>query len=191
MPKSELPTLANLKEGDVSDEWKDYFAQVARTEPFNKLNKIVANHKTWQAEAESLFQALEGADFDQWEQYIENNPPSSGAIVFLVLVAQDKFKTEMARKAAQSPRPKKKPTHRSVAIAAMKSWRKSTRTAFLDAGTFSDFLDGASEGSVEGLKIELKQLRGVVKYSVDGDDLLVAKPFSRRTLEDWWTDAGK
>ncbi len=93
---------------------------------------------------------------------------------------------------AQKPRPKKSPTHRSIAIAAMKAWRNSARTDWDDSGTtLLSFIDAASAGSVEGLKIELKPLRGVVKHSVDSDDMPDAKTVSKRTLESWWTEAEK
>ena len=104
-------------------------------------------------------------------------------VVTIALASAD---SDDQSKKAQQPRPKKNPTHGSIAIAAMKVWRKNNRT-----GTLSAFIDGASTGSVDGLIIKDLHLRGVNKYSVDDDDLLDIKPFSYRTLEDWWTKAGE
>ncbi len=76
----------------------------------------------------------------------------------------------------------------------MKAWRNSARTDWDDSGTtLLSFIDAASAGSVEGLKIELKPLRGVVKHSVDvdSDDMPDAKTVSKRTLESWWREAEK
>ena len=48
-------------------------------------------------EAEALFEAIDDADLPTIERYVREHPPSSGAIGFLVLIAQDRYKSKLAR----------------------------------------------------------------------------------------------
>ena len=86
---------------------------------------------------------------------------------------------------ARRPRPKKKPTHRSIVIAAMGRYRKQSMT-------LEKFLDAASVGSIDGLNIKRDAAKGVERWIVECDELDTYKrPVARSTLEGWWADANK
>lgn len=96
MPKSKAPTFKEVREGiEVSKEWREYFAEsMKRISPLIKT--VIENADAWKAEAAALYEALHEADIHQAEKYIAKHPPSAGAIAFLILVTQDKFKSENA-----------------------------------------------------------------------------------------------
>jgi hypothetical protein len=85
---------------------------------------------------------------------------------------------------ASKPRPKKKPTHKSEVIAAMRTWRADRHT------TLADFLHAAEVSSIPGVSIKLAPLGDVNTYIIDcenvGDD---PKAVRYRTLEHWWEEA--
>jgi hypothetical protein len=101
MPNSEMPTLDDAKAGNVSEEWQEYFEQTTRKLEQN-FQRIVENTPVWRAEAKAIFSALHGTDLAQAEKYISEHPPSAGAIAFLILLAQDKFKSDQAARAANA-----------------------------------------------------------------------------------------
>jgi hypothetical protein len=92
--------------------------------------------------------------------------------------------------AAQKPRPKTKPTHRSEIVTAMRRARK-------DDQTLDQFLESAANDCVEGLTIERIEAHAVETWSVEcirvqnSEGTLVEKRVSRSTLEGWRTAAGK
>lgn len=85
---------------------------------------------------------------------------------------------------AKVPRQKKRPTARSVTIAAMRKARK-------DGQTLGQFLASAEAGSVEGLEITPANLRGVVRFQIEAEELKEGKTVAYSTLEEWFTEAGK
>lgn len=101
MPNSGMPTLDDVEAGNVSEEWREYFEQAAQRIAPN-FQRIVDNAHLWQSEAKAIFDALHGTDLAQAEKYISEHPPSAGAIAFLILLAQDKFKSDLAARAASA-----------------------------------------------------------------------------------------
>lgn len=87
------------------------------------------------------------------------------------------------RAVSKKPRPKKGPTHRSIAIAAMQTWRRNDQS-------LDDFMNAANNGSVDGLTIQAAGTRGVEKYDVDCDAMTEPKRVSLRTLQEWWGESG-
>lgn len=108
------------------------------------------------------------------------------AVATIALVGAD---SDDQSKKAQRPRPKTKPTHRSIAITAMKAWRKKTCTALSDSGPLADFLNEASEGCDDGLTIVALNRPGVEYFDVDSDKLDAPKRISYRTILGWWNEA--
>ncbi|MES1987813.1 MAG: hypothetical protein V4440_07240 [Pseudomonadota bacterium] len=64
--------------------------------------EAVSNINAWEIEADKLFKALDEASLPEAEAYLLLNPPSAGAMGFLLLVARDKFKSERASVAARA-----------------------------------------------------------------------------------------
>jgi hypothetical protein len=82
------------------------------------------------------------------------------------------------------PKKRKAPTARSVCIAAMRKARK-------EGQTLEQFLASAKAGSVEGLEITPANLRGVVRFQIEAEELKEGKTVADSTLEEWFTEAGK
>lgn len=83
-------------------------------------------------------------------------------------------------KRARKPRPKKKPTHKSVVTEAMAVVRNQM--------TLDTFLEAAEVGSIQGLKITRHLAKGVERWLVECDNVDLDKPpVARSTLEGWWT----
>ena len=99
MPKSKPPTMAEAKAGAVTDEWSEFLVHMMETLAPD-FRRIANNVEAWETEATALFNALHDADLSQAEKYIIEHPPSAGAIAFLILVTQDKFKSEQATRGA-------------------------------------------------------------------------------------------
>lgn len=85
---------------------------------------------------------------------------------------------------AKVPRQKKRPTARSVTIAAMRKARK-------DGQTLGQFLASAEAGSVEALEIKPANLWGVERFELEAEELSKSETVSRSTLEEWFTESGK
>ncbi len=99
-----------------------------------------------------------------------------------MLVVLDEAETgrRKQKKIAEKPRPKKKPTHRSMTINEMEEWRSKGHH-------FDEFIDSAIAGSIDGLDLNL----GRVKYEMAWDNLESPRQFAETTLREWWTEAGK
>lgn len=65
------------------------------------LADFVTAHAAYKTEAEALHAALADATLPQITQYVESNPPSPGAIAYLVFVAREAMQTELARESAR------------------------------------------------------------------------------------------
>lgn len=108
MRKNQTPTLADLRAENVTDEERAAFSAQFR-EIAETFAAVAEKTKAWEAEATALFDALSEASLPEVKAYIEQHPPSAGALAFLVFVAQDRFRTAQARKnAAKSNAPKAK-----------------------------------------------------------------------------------
>ena len=81
---------------------------------------------------------------------------------------------------ASKPRPKKKPTNRTMIIEEMLKWRKKARA-------FDEFIEAAQAGSIDGLELECIQGNKVL-LSWEGID---EERKGVETLKDWWTDSKK
>jgi hypothetical protein len=82
------------------------------------------------------------------------------------------------------PKKRKTPTAKSVCIAAMRKARK-------EGQSLAEFLASAGAGSVEGLEITPANLRGVVRFQIEAEELKEGKTVADSTLEEWFTEAGK
>lgn len=89
------------------------------------------------------------------------------------------------RSIAKKPRPRNATTQRSETIAAMSRWRS-------DGQTLENFLDAASVGSIDGVRIKKEPLRGVERFSVECNSVAeLIQPVAFSTLEGWWGKAKK
>ena len=101
---------------------------------------------------------------------------------------QAKLFGQMAVSASQSQRaskarPKTKPTHRSITIAAMRQARAEGKT--LDA-----FLAAAANDAIDGLSIKpVDDVKDVERWKVWADEFDDPKKMSRPGLADWWRAA--
>ncbi len=70
--------------------------------PFGKENrKFVAEFETYKREASSLYEVIQNSsDIQEFAAHLKKNPLSPRAIMFLVLVAQKKFRSEQAARIA-------------------------------------------------------------------------------------------
>jgi hypothetical protein len=90
------------------------------------------------------------------------------------------FQTPRARK----KRPKKEPTQRSEAVAAMSTWRAEH--------TRPEFLAAAEVGSIPGVSIKLAPLVAGNKYVVDCENAKdEPKTVDLETIKRWWKEAPK
>ena len=102
--KKLLPTIAELRAGRVTPKQREQFKALL-IEVSQELAGMNEQYLAWEAEAERLFEALEDADLPQTEAYLRQNPPSSGAIAILMIIAQDRYKTQKQRDIAKGDRP--------------------------------------------------------------------------------------
>lgn len=100
-PRSKPPTLAEAKAGNVPEEWREYFEHAMR-QVAPDIQRIAQNAEAWKSEAAALFDALHATHLSQAEKYIRDHPPSAGAIAFLILLAEDKFKSEQGVRGARA-----------------------------------------------------------------------------------------
>ncbi|MBO7410996.1 MAG: hypothetical protein J6T92_03645 [Ottowia sp.] len=85
---------------------------------------------------------------------------------------------------AQKKRPKKRPTAKSVTIAAMRKARR-------EGQTLEQFLASAAARSVEELEITPAGLQGVECFVIEAEELSKSEQKSKSTLKEWWSEAGK
>ena len=85
------------------------------------------------------------------------------------------------RAIASRDRPKKQATARSETIAAMTVARRSGQT-------LGQFFDAAAAGSITGLTIKKKAVKGVDRWAVDCDKA-ESKDVSESTFSTWWASA--
>jgi hypothetical protein len=81
-------------------------------------------------------------------------------------------------------RPKKKPTHKSKVIAAMRTWRRGNNH------TLAEFLAAAGVGSIPGVRITA--LRKMARYTVRCEAVSdKPKNVALETIKGWWKEAAK
>lgn len=82
---------------------------------------------------------------------------------------------------ASKPRPKKKPTNKSMVIEKMRRWRTKHHS-------FDEFIEAAINGSVDDL-LSMEEIAGDKVKLFWGD--IAEEKKSKKTLLDWWTDCIK
>jgi hypothetical protein len=83
-------------------------------------------------------------------------------------------------RAAHKPRPKRKPTNKSLTVEEMREWRQSDHT-------FEEFMEAACNDSIDGLTMETIAGDKVILYWGD----IAKEKKSIKTLLDWWSDSKK
>lgn len=143
-----------------------------------EINK--ANREYWQR-ANAEFDAL-----------VEQSKPlldSPASVQALMDFHTEELMRRRELSAKQSAKGSRKRTPQKLRASVIEHMRKARQKG----GTLQDFLDAAINGSIESLTIDLdepKKHKHDNKYivSIDGND--PEEPYFR-TLEDWWSEAGK
>lgn len=79
------------------------------------------------------------------------------------------------QKISKQPRPKTKPTNKSLTMQVMRQWKNVGRN-------FDDFIDAAANSNIDNFELE----KGI-KFDLSWSETKEQK-LSPRTLQDWWTD---
>lgn len=97
--KKDAPSDADIK------QQLDAFP-IGMSKAFDALRADQAAHISafaeYKREAELLFDAVDGVDWMMIDRYVQDHPPSSAAIGFLILVAKDRFKNKASRDGAMA-----------------------------------------------------------------------------------------
>lgn len=122
MKNKKYPTLGDLEAGKVADEdLADASEQLKRVA---ELMKDTSDYiKGLQGEAKSLYDTVCDLGLSEIEEYIATNPPSSGAIAFLIFESISRHKTAHGRKASDALHSKKGGS-REKAEAIRKLWNR-------------------------------------------------------------------
>jgi hypothetical protein len=86
------------------------------------VSPTFANIEIWNAEAETIWVALQNLSIRDAVRYIEKHPPSAGVIALLAFVAQDRSKSDQGRRGAMA-RIAKDPKQKDK-TAVFECWRK-------------------------------------------------------------------
>lgn len=101
MKNKKYPTLGDLEAGKVADE--DLAGVSEQLKRVAELMKDASDYiKGLQDEAKSLYDTVYDLGLPEIEDYITRNPPSSGAIAFLIFESIGRYKSGHGRKASDA-----------------------------------------------------------------------------------------
>ncbi|UCV15516.1 hypothetical protein [Quatrionicoccus australiensis] len=106
MENRKCPTLADIEAGNVeAGELAEYTGQMKRMA--DAAQSAMDAVRPLKDEAKLLFDRLFDLGLPEIEEYIATNPPSSGAIAFLIFQSISRYKTAHGRKASDALHSKK------------------------------------------------------------------------------------
>lgn len=93
-PNENYPSLEDYQSGNLSDEWKQYFADVLNMfSPWSQ--KLILNWSRHTLEANRLLELLHSSEsMDEAEAYLKSNPPSTHLIIHLLLSHEKQSRLE-------------------------------------------------------------------------------------------------
>lgn len=123
--KKRAPTFADLKAGSVTDIDHKQFHAVLKGVA-GTLKMLSENITAWQSEAKALLEKVSPESVDlgniaEVEDYLCKNPPSAGAVTFLVMLVQEKYKSKIASDSALRRVAKRAPAK----VFAINEWNKN------------------------------------------------------------------
>ncbi len=132
--------------------------------------------------AETLFKSYSTSDALQWRRSVIENPPSADVIGYLLAFYSSYKQSEKAR----LPRPKKKPTHKSIVIDTMLYWIKT-----YDKVTTDQFIEAGLNNGLGEIRLQLINTGKLERYIISCDGLETTKNISRSTINGYLNDARK
>ena len=93
-PNENYPSFEDYKSGNLSNEWKQYFADVLNMfSPWSQ--KLILNWSKHKLEANRLLELLHSSEsMDEAEAYLKSNPPSTHLIIHLLLSHEKQSRLE-------------------------------------------------------------------------------------------------